>query len=88
MKRKLIPPFLMLFAGLVSSIIMFMLHYDTKKMLAILFAVLIAFYIIGCLFKLMLDIFDRQNMAVETDDEDDHEEISSEEQEGQVNIES
>lgn len=88
MKRKLIPPFLMLFAGAVSSIIMFSMHYDTKKMLAILFAVLIAFYIIGCLFKLMLDIFERQNAKAKTDGEENLEEISSEKQEEPVNIES
>ena len=90
MKRKLIPPFLMLFSGALSSIIMFCLHYDTKKMLMILFAVLIVFYGIGCLFKLMLDIFDRQNTKPEADEviEENREEASAKEQERQVNIES
>lgn len=61
MRRKWIPPFLMLFAGAVSSIIMFLLHYETKSMLMILIGVLVGFYIVGCLFKWMLDVFERQN---------------------------
>lgn len=65
MKRKLIPPFLMLFAGAVCSIIMVSIHYPTNRMLVILLAVLIAFYIIGSLFQWMLNIFDRQNEEVQ-----------------------
>lgn len=61
MKRKLIPPFWMLLAGAVSSIIMCILHYEMKNMLMILIGVLVIFYIIGCLFKKMLDIFEVQN---------------------------
>lgn len=79
MKRKWIPPFLMLFAGAVSSIIMFLLHYETQNMLMILLGVLIVFYIIGSLFKWMLDVFDKQNYVEETEDEEGMvEEISSE----------
>lgn len=60
MKRKLFPPFLMLFAGAIFSIIMVRFHYDTKTMLGILLLVLISFYIIGCLVKFMLDRFEKQ----------------------------
>lgn len=90
MKRKWIPPFLMLFAGAVSSIIMFLLHYETQNMLAILLGVLIVFYIIGSLFKWMLDVFDKQNYVEETEDEEGMvEEITSEmdADEGQVKVE-
>lgn len=88
MKRKLIPPFLMLFAGAVSSIIMVVLQYETKSMLMILIGILIGFYIMGSLFKWMLDIFEKQNEEPIIEEK----EIVSEEQteemdEGQVNAE-
>lgn len=59
-KRKLIPPFVMLSAGAVISITMFVLHYDVKDMLIILLCVLIAFYIAGELVKWMFDRFEAQ----------------------------
>ena len=59
-KRKLIPPFVMLFAGAVSSITMRILHYDTGTMLTVLLCVLLCFYIAGCLIKRMLDKFEAQ----------------------------
>lgn len=59
-KRKLIPPFVMLLAGAIVSITMFVLHYKTKDMLIILLCVLLAFYIIGEVFKWMLDRFEAQ----------------------------
>lgn len=92
MKRKWIPPFLMLFAGAVSSIIMFILHYEMQSMLWILLGVLIAFYVIGSLFKWMLDVFERQNeeTEIENADEQETEETAAEtayEEEGQVTTE-
>lgn len=80
MKRKLLPPFLMLFAGAITSIIMYGFRYETKKMLLILFGVLIIFGIIGNLLKVMLDIFDRQNEQAklkEEEEEQEQENISS-----------
>lgn len=59
-KRKLIPPFVMLFAGAVTSITMRILHYETKTMLIILLCVLVGFYFAGCVLKTMLDRFERQ----------------------------
>lgn len=64
-KRKLIPPFLMLSVGAVSSIIMHINYYETNKMLIILLGVMIAFYIAGSLFMMMLNIFDKQNQPAE-----------------------
>ncbi len=90
MKRKWIPPFLMLFTGAISSIIMFLLRYETKNMLMILIGVLISFYIIGCLFKWMLDVFDKQNYVEETDDEEgmtDEAASDMDAEEGQVKVE-
>lgn len=59
-KRRLIPPFVMLFAGAVTSITMRVLHYETKTMLIILLCVLVGFYFAGCVLKTMLDRFERQ----------------------------
>lgn len=92
MKRRWIPPFLMLFAGAVSSIIMLVLHYETQSMLMILIGVLLVFYIIGSLFKWMLDVFDRQNEVTEAEGEEtemtaETEETASDIEEGQVKVE-
>lgn len=59
-KRRLIPPFIMLLAGAVTSITMYVLHYGIKDMLVILLWVLLGFYIAGCLIKWMLDRFEAQ----------------------------
>lgn len=59
-KRKLIPPFVMLFAGAVTSITMRVLHYEMKTMLIVLLCVLLGFYIAGCVLKGMLDRFESQ----------------------------
>lgn len=55
MKRKLIPPFVMLLAGAVSSIAMYIRHYELKNFLAILLSVLVVSYIIGLLIKRVMD---------------------------------
>lgn len=59
-KRKLIPPFVMLFAGAITSITMRVLHYEMKTMLIVLLCVLLGFYFAGCILKGMLDRFERQ----------------------------
>ena len=88
MKRKWIAPFLTLFMGAVAGIIMLRLHYEMKDMLIILLGVLIGFYLIGSLFKMMLDIFDRQNEK-KAEEEAEAEDMASEEMpEGQVSAES
>ena len=60
MKRRLIPPFVMLLAGAIISITMRILHYDMKTMLIILLCVLVGFYIAGSVIKYMLDRFEKQ----------------------------
>ena len=57
-KRKLIPPFVMLLAGAIVSITMFVLHYKSKDMLVILLCVLLGFYVAGEILKYMLDRFE------------------------------
>ena len=59
-KRRLIPPFVMLFAGAVTSITMRILHYEMKTMLIILLCVLVGFYIAGSVIEYMLDRFEKQ----------------------------
>ena len=59
-KRRLIPPFVMLSAGAITSITMRILHYETKTMLIILLCVLVGFYIAGSVIKYMLDRFEKQ----------------------------
>ena len=59
-KRRLIPPFVMLSAGAVTSITMRILHYETKTMLIILLCVLVGFYIAGSVIQYMLDQFEKQ----------------------------
>lgn len=59
-KRRLIPPFVMLFAGAVVSITLRVQRYDTSQMLVILLCALAGFYIAGCILKGMLDIFEHQ----------------------------
>lgn len=46
-KVKLITPILMLFAGSLASVIMFLKKYDLYTMLWVLLVVLIVFYVIG-----------------------------------------
>lgn len=85
MKRKLMPLFLMLFAGAMSGIIMLMLDYETKTMLSILLAVLIGFYLAGCLLKGMLDKFEAQNEKRLIENTEEPAEVEELDEEGQVN---
>ncbi|MDE6750891.1 MAG: hypothetical protein K2K21_17775 [Lachnospiraceae bacterium] len=59
-RRKVIPPFIMLSAGAIVSIVMFVLRYQLKDMLIILLCVLVVFYIAGELIKWMFDRFEAQ----------------------------
>lgn len=60
MKRKLIPIFLMLLAGAVTSIIAYIKDYELTRMLWTLLAALIIFYLLGTALKKVLDLFDDQ----------------------------
>ncbi len=59
-KRRLIPPFIMLLAGSIVSIFMFVSHYKLRDMLIVLLCVLIFFDILGEVIKWMLDRFEAQ----------------------------
>lgn len=90
-KNKLFAPFLMLLAGAVSSIAMYLFHYSMKEMLPVLLAVLLVFYIAGCIIQknvlsFMDQIREREMAAAAAAAMEAEaamqEEISSEEKEG------
>lgn len=56
-KAKLITPFIMLLAGLVTSIAMYLKHYPLTIMLEILLAVLIVFFFVGDTFRFVYEKF-------------------------------
>ncbi|MDE6951156.1 MAG: hypothetical protein K2P64_09605 [Lachnospiraceae bacterium] len=70
-KRKLIPPFVMLTAGAVTSILMVVKGCELNEFLARLLTILIVFYVLGCVLKDILDRIDRQNTPPEPEEEDE-----------------
>lgn len=88
MKRRWIAPFLTLFMGAVAIIIMSWLDYEFQDMLIILLGVLVGFYIIGCIFTTILNIFDRQNEKKLEEEAEGEEMVSDGMPEGQVSSES
>lgn len=66
--RRLIPPFIMLTAGAISSILMARGGYELHDLLLILLLVLLLFYILGCILKSALDRIEKQNAPVETEE--------------------
>ncbi|MBQ6887511.1 MAG: hypothetical protein IJN54_08380 [Lachnospiraceae bacterium] len=81
MKRKLLPPFIMLTAGLITSIRTFCLHYDMKSSLIILLVVLVVFYVLGSIFKYILDLFEKENEQKALDEGEVFEKASEDESE-------
>ena len=64
-KLKVLPLYLMLIAGAVTSIITFMLHYEGKTALLILLGVLLFFYIVGYMFASLIDRFEKEQEELE-----------------------
>ena len=58
---KLLPAFITLLAGSITSIITFCLHYEGKTALIILLVVLLLFYILGVLLQKILVSFEMKN---------------------------
>ncbi|MBQ1171852.1 MAG: hypothetical protein IIX48_04540 [Lachnospiraceae bacterium] len=73
MNRKRFPLILMLVAGVVTSIVLYIKNYTLIKFLWILVASLIVFYIIGRLFVNVIERFDQENVEADeqTDSEDE-----------------
>ena len=60
MKRRMIPLFLMLVAGAITSIMTYIKNYELVPMLWTLLGVLIGFYVLGVIIEKVLDLFDAQ----------------------------
>lgn len=78
-KRKLIPPFVMLTAGAVTSILMVVKGCELNEFLARLLTILLVFYMLGCVLKGILDWIDRQNAPPEPEEEEEVVEKDTEE---------
>lgn len=70
-KRRLIPPFVMLTAGAITSILMVVKGCELNEFLARLLTILIIFYVLGCVLKGILDMIDRQNTPPESEEGDE-----------------
>ncbi|MCH5271195.1 MAG: hypothetical protein J1E83_10660 [Lachnospiraceae bacterium] len=68
MKRKYMPLILMLLAGAITAIITFIKQYTMIQRLSALLAVLLIFYVLGSIFKWLLDTFEKQNEKAALDD--------------------
>lgn len=85
MKTKQVPVIITLVAGLCTCILGFMTHMETARFVWTLLAVLVSFYILGCVAKLVLD----KNFREETEEEateEAKEESDAEETEGSKDI--
>lgn len=87
MKRRMIPIFLMLVAGAITSIITYIKDYELTRMLWILVGVLIVFYILGTVIQKTLNLFDAQieeaeKKAKEAEEKEKEEQENKEEPEG------
>ncbi|MCL2719167.1 MAG: hypothetical protein FWE14_10365 [Lachnospiraceae bacterium] len=63
-KRRFFAPIVMLSAGAVASIAMFIMQYELRKMLGILLLILMLFYVLGAVFSYVLTRFETQNEAI------------------------
>lgn len=61
MNRNNFPLVLMLVAGAVTCVINLIRQYPMPGQLVVLFIVLVVFYLLGCIIKWTLDLFDAQN---------------------------
>lgn len=61
MNRNNFPLVLMLVAGAVTCVINLIRQYPMPGQLVVLFVVLVVFYLLGCIIKWTLDLFDAQN---------------------------
>lgn len=60
MKRRMIPIFLMLVAGAITSIITYIKDYELTRMLWTLLGALVVFYVLGVVVQKTLNLFDEQ----------------------------
>lgn len=55
MKTKSIPVMLMLVAGAMACVLGFIYHYETTQFFTMVLTVLIVFYMLGCIVKIIID---------------------------------
>lgn len=70
-KLKLLPAFVMLLAGALTSIITFVIGYSIKSALIILLIVLIIFYILGSVLQKLIFKFEEANKPQEEEQEEE-----------------
>lgn len=83
MKTKSIPAILMLIAGAMACILGFVYRYETTQFFAMVLTVLVVFYVLGCIVKIIID----KNFLVEPEKESDQAEETGEAKEN-INSES
>lgn len=80
MKTKQVPVMITLVAGLITCLLGFVTQMETSQFIMTLVIVLISFYILGCIAKLVLDKNFREETEEATDEAVD--ETEPEEEEG------
>ena len=74
MKTKTIPVMLMLVAGAMACVLGFVYRYESTQFFTMVFTVLIVFYMLGCIVKIIID----KNFPVESDKNEENTEESEE----------
>ena len=74
MKTKTIPVIIMLIAGALACVLGFVYHYETTEFFTMVLTVLIVFYVLGCIVKIIID----KNFPVEETKEMEEAEKSEE----------
>lgn len=74
MKTKTIPVIIMLIAGALACVLGFVYHYETTEFFTMVLTVLIVFYVLGCIVKIIID----KNFPVEETKESEETEKSEE----------
>lgn len=74
MKTKSIPVILMLIAGALACILGFVYRYETTQFFTMVLTVLVIFYMLGCIVKIIID----KNFSVESTKESEQSEETRE----------
>ena len=74
MKTKSIPAIIMLVAGAMACVLGFVYRYESTQFFTMVFTVLIVFYMLGCIVKIIID----KNFPVESDKNEENTEESEE----------
>lgn len=80
MNRKNMPLLLMLIAGACTCIVTLVRSYSLLASLVALFAVMLLFYCLGSVLRMLLDRFDRQNEEKEKQEQEEKEKALQEEE--------